>query len=139
MNLNKTFYLLDLSSYNDEIIIYKGKPEIIKNNISVNYNEYVIKMHNYVFEIHTLKESNKSLFKCISKIYKNELLEEEIGTTKIIFSSDEEEILKYYELQLQCISEILRNKKIQLEKNIKNVEYQKHILYTNPKNLFKVI
>lgn len=135
-NLFNDCYIINADEYDDKhgIKIYNTKGEIKKKINYDNYIYYIVRIYNYEFSIAIYHDNIKNYYE--RKAFIIDSNDKGIGETNIILSFSKEEILKYYELKLHNIKEILENKKIQLNKSLVIIEEQKHVLYNYPEKLF---
>lgn len=135
-NLFNDCYIINADEYDDKygIKIYNTKGEIKKKINYDNYTYYFVSIYNYEFSIAIYHDNVKNYYE--RKAFIIDSNDKGIGETNIILSFSKEEILKYYEMKLHNIKEILENKKIQLNKSLVIIEEQKHVLYNYPEKLF---
>lgn len=127
-------YLMFPELYNNGMEIYEIKPEIIKINDNGAYKTYTLKIEDIIFKgiIFDIIIYNDDKYNIFKKVQKFNINNEISG----LFSFNKEDMLKYYEKMLIDSKNKLDKKLEELNKSIKIIEDQKHILYTKPETLF---
>lgn len=149
MKVNNIFdnkcYIIFPYSYTDDngIYIYEVSVNVNYTNHKNNYTMYTLSIHNFQFDIIIFNGISKGSFEKAhcrkARVFEDESCTIQIGECDIVFAFSKNVILNYYENKLLEISNQLNIRNKELNDSIKAIEYQKHILYTNPENLFKVI
>lgn len=149
MKVNNIFdnkcYIIFPYSYTDDngIYIYEVSVNVNYTNHKNNYTMYTLSIYNFQFDIIIFNDISKGSFEKAhcrkARVFEDESCTTQIGECDIVFAFSKNVILNYYENKLLEISNQLNIRNKELNDSIKAIEYQKHILYTNPENLFKVI
>lgn len=127
-------YIMFPELYNKGMEIYEIKPEIIKVNDNEEYKTYTLKIEDTIFKgiIFDIIIYNDDKYNIFKKVQKFNITNGISG----LFSFNKEDILKHYEKMLIDSRNRLDKKLEELNRSIKIIENQKHVLYTKSETLF---